>query len=98
MIYREKQITPKVYIYKNNPIYYRKKLNLIKVCSLNKENSRELLDCWQLFRLFADQVQGLNNYKKDEIEQELLCNYLNNAVTGSLASTDHIKGQCHYIL
>ena len=74
-------------MYQNNPIYYRKKLKLIKVCSLNKKNSRELLDSWLL-----------NNYKKDEIEQESLCTYLNNAVTGSHISTDYIKGQYHYIL
>ena len=30
--------------------------------------------------------------KKDEIEQEPLCTCLNNAVTGSVVSADHIKG------
>ena len=35
------------------PYILQKKLSLIKVCSLNKENSRELLDCWLLFRFFC---------------------------------------------
>ena len=30
--------------------------------------------------------------KNDEIEQEPLCTCLNNAVTGSVVSADHIKG------
>ena len=37
--------------------------------------------------------QDLNNYKKDEIEQDPSCTCLNNAVTGSLISADHIKEQ-----
>ena len=47
-----------------------------------------------LFRLFGRLGSrfDLNNYKKDEIEQEPFSTCLNNAVTGSLISADHIKG------
>ena len=47
--------------------------------------------CFSVY--FADKGQDLNNYKKDEIEQEPLYTCFNNAVTGSLISGDHIKGQ-----
>ena len=40
------------YTYIKTTLYIIEKLSLIKVCSLNKENSRELLDCWLLFCLF----------------------------------------------
>ena len=35
------------------PYVIIEKTKLTKACSLNKENSRELLDCWLLFHLFC---------------------------------------------
>ena len=40
----------------------------------------------------------MNNYKKDEIEQESLRTCLKNAATGSLISADHRIEQYYYIL
>ena len=55
-----------------------------------------IVDCYSVY--FTDKCQDLNNYKKDEIEQESLLTCLNNAVTGFPISANPILEQYHYIL
>ena len=78
-----------------------KKLSLIKVCSLNKQNSHELLDCWLLFHLFCRLGRFADRYyKKDEfLDIYVLCFHVPfNTNTAELDTQVNLKRSLIYKL